>query len=125
MNADPISETAESLLPRRDAMYTPLEEAVEELHKRRRMFAGRTPGRDWLPQNEQPYAIFPRDVPTPNLEMHRFLDVTESTNLRKIVVGFSLSKFVPQNILSKSLGRMGFHEGLNRRYHPLVFYQYH
>jgi hypothetical protein len=123
MNPDPMFETAESLLVRRDAMYTPLEESVEELHKRRRKFDGRTPGRDWLPQNENPYAILPRDLPTPNLEMGRFLEVLNNTYLKKICVGFSRCKFVPQNPLSKGLAKMGFQSGLNCHSQPLVIYK--
>lgn len=119
-----MKSTADDILrQRRDAIYTPLEEAVEELHNRRRKLAGITPGRDWLPQNEHPYAILPRDVPTPNLEMERFIEVVNITYLKKIFVGFSRCKFVPQNPLTKGLAKMGFQSGLNCNSQPLVIYK--
>ncbi len=124
MNPDSISETAESLLLRRDAMYTPLEEAVEELHKRRRMFAGRTPGRNWLPDaltgHADGFALLARFIPTPNFESLRFLRHVESTGLKPAISAANNDKFVPQNPLKRGLARMGFHGGENRHGHPLV-----
>jgi hypothetical protein len=126
MNADPKFETADSLLPRRDAMYTPLEEAVEELHKRRRNYAGRTPGRDWLPDalidHANGFALLARFIPTPNFESMRFLRHVDGTGLKPVISGYTHDKFVPQNPLKRGLARMGFHGGENRHGHPLVEY---
>lgn len=124
MNAVPNFETAESnpdsLNQRRDAIYTPLEEAVEELHNRRRRFEGKTPGRVWLQDHPTGFAILPRDVATPNLEMRHFLKLVDGTNLRPMIAGFTRCKFVTHNPLKLALANMGFQDGFNRHGQPIV-----
>jgi hypothetical protein len=120
-----MNAVADDLLrQRRDVIYTPLEEAVEELHNRRRKFAGRTPGRDWLPEDisevSQGFALLARFIPTPNLEALRFLGRIHGTGLKPAIAGFTHDKFVPQNPLKRGLARMGFHGGVNRHGEPLV-----
>lgn len=112
------------LRQRRDAMYTPLETAVEELKNRRRRFAGRTPGRDWLPasvpERSQGHALLFRHVATPSLEMFRFLDLVDGTDLMPVITEFSEDKYVTQNPLKRALARMGFQQGYNCHGQPLV-----
>lgn len=116
-----MDTVADALLrQRRDAIYTPLDEAVEELHNRRRKFAGRTPGRDWLPDHPTGLAILPRDVATPNLEMLHFLELVDDTNLQPVIAGFSQCKFVTHNPLKLALASMGFQDGCNRHGQPIV-----
>ena len=105
-------------------MYTPLATAVEELHKRRRHFAGRTPGRDWLPddlpRHPNGYAFSSRYVATPNFETRRFLENTNGTGLLPVIAGLSRDKFVTHNPLKRALARMGFQRGYSRHGQALV-----
>ncbi len=134
MNSNGLSPTSScpeeaadpTLRQRRDAMYTPLEAAIEELHNRRRRFAGRTPGRDWLPddlpEHSGGYAFTSRYVATPNFETQRFMGNTNGTGLLPVIAGLSRDKFVTHNPLKRALARMCFHHGFNRHGQTLVEY---
>lgn len=107
-------------------MYTPLDTAVEELHNRRRKFAGWTPGRDWLPAelptHPNGYAFSSRYVATPNFETRRFLANTNGTGLLPVIAGLSQDKFVTHNPRKRALARMGFQRGYSRHGQALVEY---
>jgi len=123
-SSDPQEVADETLRQRRDAMYTPLAIALEELQKRRQLFGKKTPGRDWLPddlpKHPNGYAFLARFIATPNLEAHRFLDLVNGTDLLPAIAEFNHDKFVAQNPLKCALARMGFHNGFNRHGQPLV-----
>lgn len=112
------------LRQRRDAIYTPLETAVEELHNRRRKFAGRTPGRDWLPddlpEHSNGYAFSFRFLATPNFETRRFLEVTNGTGLLPVMTSYTRDKFVTHNPFKRALARMGFQRGYSRHGQALI-----
>lgn len=120
----PEEAADETLRQRRDAMYTPLETAVEELRNRRRRFAGRTPGRGWLPddlpEHANGYAFSSRYVATPNFETRRFLENTNGTGLLPVIAICARDKFVTHNPLIRALAHMGFQCGYNRHGQPIV-----
>ena len=124
MKADSLTNN-DSLRQRRDAMYTPLEAAVEE-QKRRQHFGKKIPGRDWppagVPEHPQGHALLFRHVATPSLEMFRFLDLVEGTGLLPVITEFCQDKYVAQNPLKRALARMGFQRGYSRHGQPLVEY---
>jgi len=121
---DVASSSLDRLRERLDAMYTPLETAVKELRKRRLHFAGRTPGRDWLPAglpNHPPgYAFLSRYIATPNPETRRFLDLVDGTGMLPVIAEFAQDKFVTLNPLKRALARMGIQRGHNRHGQALV-----
>jgi hypothetical protein len=97
---------------------------VAELHDRRRRFAGRTPGHDWLPAGlpEHPpgYAFLFRFIATPCFETLCFLELVNGTGLLPVIGGFHQDKFATRNPIKLGLGRMGFQQGLNRHEQRLV-----
>lgn len=125
MSAKPPPSTEFEILRQRvQNLYTPLEEAIVELHARQRRFAGRTPGRDWLPtgipDHPQGYAFLCRHVATPCFETFRFLELAKQVGLLPVLGNFAEDKFCTKNSLKLALGRMGFHRGHNRHGHRLV-----
>jgi len=125
LNPSSVADNADAkqLHERLAAIYTPLEEALEELHSRRHALAGRTPGRDWLPDDlpdQRGCAFLSRYIATPNHETHRFLELADGAGLLPVIAGFALDKFVTHNPLKRALARMGFHCGYNKHGHSLV-----
>lgn len=112
------------LRARLDALYTPLETAVAELQDRRRRFAGRTPGRDWLPADLPGHpcgcAFLSRFFATPNYETRRFLDLARECGLPPVIEEYHGDKFVAHNPIKRALARLGFHTGHDRHGRPLV-----
>ena len=119
----PASRT-EGLHERLDAIYTPLEVAVEELHNRRLRFGGRTPGHDWLPDDlpEHPKgrAFLARFFATPNYETRHFINLATQWDLLPVIEEYHGDKFVAHNPIKRALARLGFHNGHDRHMRPLV-----
>jgi hypothetical protein len=103
-------------------LYTPLPEAVCELHARRS--SPRRVGESGLERHlvSRPHAVLFRQVATPNFELERFVGLALSAGLSPLVLEFHRDKFVTRNTLKYSLARMGFYGGIGRNGGPRVRY---
>jgi len=97
-------------------MYTPLEEAKEEVwHRwnnvdlRRRVleYVGKLPDG----YGAEPCAVLSRHVATPNFEAHRFHEIARPTGLQMVCDVYLADKFCTKNPDKYWLGKMAFHSG--------------
>lgn len=95
-------------------LYTPIEEAVAELHARRCTLTSQP--RDAFEQKlvSRPHAVLSRPVATPNFESERFALLATAAGLSPLIEEFSCDKFVSVNPIKKALARMGFYAGIGR-----------
>jgi len=100
-------------------VYTPLDEAMTELHRRRmdpryerrvlRLLKGDVPE----PLRNRPRAVIFRQVFTPNYEIRRFVSIVDSVALRPLFFDHHDDKFVANNEWKYHLGNLCFYEGRN------------
>ena len=102
-------------------VYTPLDEALEEL-KRRRAESGLEKYVDshlpvGLPDSlkEKPRAVTFRQVVTPNYEVMRFLNIVDMVGgLDPLFFEYREDKFTDNNLWKYSLGNLGFYSGRSK-----------
>lgn len=95
-------------------LYTPLEEAVSELHARRHALASQPRGAFEQKLLSRPHAVLGRFVATPNFESERFASLATAAGLSPIILEFYCDKFVSVNPIKYALARMGFYAGIGR-----------
>jgi hypothetical protein len=103
-----------------DEIYTPLEEAKEEIQRRwedkelkkkvDEFLGGDIP--DFL--LDSPKAYLARHVASPNFEFFRFLEQAHNTNMDYIVPEYLNDKFHPANSMKYHLGRIFIYNGKNK-----------
>jgi len=103
-----------------DDIYTPLEEAKKEIKERWKnkelekkvdnFLKGDIP--DFL-QNS-PKAYLARHISSPNMEFMRFKDIAKDMNMEYILSECLDDRYISINSLKYHLGKMFFHEGINK-----------
>jgi hypothetical protein len=103
-----------------DDIYTPLEEAKKELEKRwnDKELRGKVEkllGGD-IPKffKDEPRVAYVRDIISPNNEFFYFWDTAKDTNIKPVLIEYSVGKFVAKNINKYHLCRMYFHHGVGK-----------
>jgi hypothetical protein len=108
-------------------IYTPLEEAKEEIWRRWNVqtlkekvtkFLGDIPG----VFQSGPRACYDRNIISPNNELIEFLSLSCTTHLKPLGFEYFADKFVSKNIDKYYLSIMPFHKGVNRKNQRM--YQY-
>jgi hypothetical protein len=106
-------------------IYTPLEEAKEEIWRRWNdkvlreevaQFLGDIPG----VCHSKPRAYLFRNVASPNNECGKFLELARTINLKPIVGEYLDDKFVSMNSDKLSLARMAFFQGWNKNREAII-----
>lgn len=108
-------------------MYTPLEEAKEEVRARWQNPALRRKVEDYIgnipgPFRDDPKAVLDRNIATPNFEYFHFLQLAASASLSPVVTEYIKDKFVTINVDKLGLGKMPFHKGHDKKKHVLFKY---
>ena len=110
MPATPKDQPAASQIE----LYTPLEEAVAELHRRRAdkaLCRAVEDNRRHHPPTFlkcEPMAVLWRNVITPGLEFSRFMALARESGLRPLCLEYTRDKFAPQNPDKHMYGMMRF-----------------
>lgn len=109
------------------AVFTPLPEAIEEIHRRRQDKALVAAVEDFLEHDipphftgEQPILYLCRHIATPNMEAMRFVEITKPHGLPIVIGEDHRGKFVTNNILKKSLGKLPVMKGLARNQDEII-----
>jgi len=107
--------------------FTPLEEAVVEVQRRRgdkelmqkvhEYLQGDIPAHF---NREQPILYMARHIATPNYEAMRFVELGKPFGLPMVISQDKKGKFVSHNDLKRSLGKMPVTKGLSRRQDEIV-----
>ena len=107
-----------------DEIYTPLEEARNEIRQRwanqelrqkvEEFLGGEPPG-----VNSGPRAFFCRPVHTPNREFHRFIDLASDAYIAPALMEYLDDRFCSMNSDKLNLVRMTLLKGLNHRGEPI------
>jgi hypothetical protein len=103
-------------------LYTPLEEAWEELQRRRQdkaleakidsLLGDNIPG----PLVDEPKAVLFRHVLTPNYETRRFVSLLDGFGkLEPLFWEYRDDKYTPNNELKRAIGRLFFYHGTGKR----------
>ncbi len=95
-------------------LYTPIEEAVAELHTRRRAITNPTSGTLEQKLLSHPHAVLFRHVATPNFELERFAALATHAGLTPLIAEFHADKIVSVNPSKYALVRLAFHGGIGR-----------
>src|SRR5690554_6157882 len=100
-------------------IYTPVEQAIAELNKRRddEQLKSLVAEEFTLPaplQNTQRAVLF-RQVATPNHEVIRFLTIAELMGLPPLFWEYHKDKFVPNNEVKYYLGNLAFYNGRGKK----------
>jgi len=109
-----------------EEIYTPLEVAKEEIWRRWNDKELRKKVDDFFGEGilkilkEEPRAVMVRQVASPNMEFHRFLDLAKLSKLKPLVNEYASDKFVSINSYKLSLGKLSFFEKLDKRECPIV-----
>lgn len=108
----------------RDEIYTPLEEAREEIHRRwadrelrRRVedfLGGPPPG-----AGDRPCAFLSRTVPTPNREFHRYVELSARIGLPAVPLEYLEDRYCTLNPDKLGLVRMTFFRGHDHGGRPI------
>jgi hypothetical protein len=104
-----------------DFVYTPLDEAIAELERRREnpdlmKTVTRFLGNSLLPEfSEKPRAVLARHVITPNYEVTRFLSVPDSTGMAPLFFEYHKDKLIYKNPSKYRLARLLFHHGYGKK----------
>ncbi|MFO1434976.1 MAG: hypothetical protein U1F34_00855 [Gammaproteobacteria bacterium] len=103
----------------REAIYTPLEDAVAMLDRRQSM--GLLPDLDSAGFLDVPavlkqprMAVIFRQVGTPNHELMRAMALAQRVGLNLVVWEYHADRFLNRNACKHALGRMRFHHGVGR-----------
>lgn len=95
-------------------VYTPVEEAVEELEKRRQDKSLKEKVRSFLDNNipepleNEPKGVLFRQVATPNYELRRFVSIIDAIGLKPLFWEYYQDKFVAKNEVKYYLGMLAF-----------------
>lgn len=97
-------------------MYTPLDEAKEEIWKRWNDTDLRQRVLEYvsiLPDGygSEPCAVLSRYIATPNFEAYRFQEIAKHTEIELIFDAFPMDKFCSKNPMKYHLGKMKFYSG--------------
>jgi hypothetical protein len=102
--------------------YTPLEEAILEIKKRREDPILMKKVREYLNgdipahfDREQPILYMARHIATPNYEAMRFVELGKPYGLPLVIGQDTKGKFVSHNDLKKALGKLPVTKGISRR----------
>jgi hypothetical protein len=104
-----------------DDIYTPLEEAREEIQRRWNDPVLRKKVNDFLggdvPQIflNEPHSVLVRDIITPNNEFRFFWDMVKEMKMKTIFVEYTSSKFVAKNINKYHLCNLHCYEGIGKK----------
>ncbi len=102
-------------------VYTPLHDAVNELHRRRtnKRLAGKIKKflNGDLPRAFKTSArvVLARHIVTPNHEVIRFLSVADTLGIKPLFFEYYSDKMIFKNPWKYSLGRLSFHAGQGRK----------
>jgi hypothetical protein len=107
--------------------YTPLEEAISEIKKRREDPTLMQKVREYLDgdipshfDREQPILYMARHIATPNYEAMRFVELGKPHGLPLVIGQDRKGKFVSHNELKRSLGKLPVTKGISRRQDEIV-----
>ncbi len=94
-----------------DFVYTPVDEAVQQIKLRRENF--KLPDFSFVPEvfKKAPRVVMFRQLVTPNYEITRFMGLSEVTSLKPLFFEYYHDKFTSNNELKHSLGRLFFYKG--------------
>jgi hypothetical protein len=102
-------------------VYTPVNEAIRELKKRRgnkklenkilRSLKNNLPS----PLKISPRAVLFRQLATPNYETRRFMDITELAGIKPLFWEYYNDKFVSKNEVKYYLGMINFCRGIGKK----------
>lgn len=123
---DPMTAQIDELVADREKfsrfVYTPLDEALEELKKRQtdptlhEFIQKELPVGAPLPMLTNPKAVMFRQVVTPNYEIRRFLDLIDMVEgLSPMFLEYAEDKFTDNNEWKYSLGKVGFYFGQGKK----------
>lgn len=109
-----------------DFVYTPIDEAINELESRRKddvlkqrvseLLEGDVP--DFLFGEANKAVIF-RQISTPNYELRRFVQLVDGHNMTPFFGEYRDDKFTSKNEYKHSWGKMLFYEGHGKRFDSL------
>lgn len=113
-----------------EMVYTSLEDAVEEIQKRwedgklkellaREYFTKGLPP----PLRDSPKLVLFRQLATPNYELQRFIDVSNTGGMGKVVLEYLDDKFTPNNSMKYCLGKLGFYDGVGKKGGKKITYE--
>lgn len=103
-----------------DDIYTPLEEAKEEIQRRWEDKELKKKVDEFLGGDipefllDSPKAYLARHVASPNFEFFRFLELVKEVNLDFVLSEYTDDKYLSINNLKRHLGKMFFHTGINK-----------
>lgn len=102
-------------------VYTPVEEAIAELKKRREdssllqrtaeLLGGNLPD----PLRDRPRGVLFRQVATPNYELRRFVSIVDAMGLDPLFWEYHADKFVSKNEVKYYLGMLAFAKGRGKK----------
>jgi len=105
-----------------DVLYTPLDEAYDELVRRRRDKELERRVHDFLrgnipePLRSEPKAVIFRHVLTPNYELRRFTELVHAFGkLQPLFWEYHTDKYTPNNELKRTIGRLFFFNGRGKK----------
>ncbi len=96
-------------------IYTPLEEALAELDKRRNDESIQVDIKAPLALQGEAKAVMFRQLVTPNYEIRRFLSLLDSIKLKPLFWEYHNDKFTSNNEWKHSLGRLFFYHGRGKQ----------
>lgn len=96
------------------SLYTPLEDAVAELHTRQREHTKPSSCEFERILSSRPCAVLSRWVATPNFELGRFVSLAASVGLTPLVAEFYSDTFTSHNPIKRALARLRFSNGFGR-----------
>ncbi len=111
--------------------YTPIEQAVEELHQRRKSPGLQQKVRENLQLStelevlfERPHLVMFRQVLTPLTETYLLLELAKKYNLTPFVIEYYGDKFVSTgNQFKRGLGKLPIHQFTDKAHHEIFVYK--
>lgn len=96
----------------REFVYTPLDKALEELHRRRLERSTIHDLQIPTPLLDSPKAVLFRHIATPNYEIRRFVSIVDGIDgLDPLILEYTKDKFTNSNEWKYSLGKIPFFKG--------------
>lgn len=103
-----------------DFVYTPIEDAVAELKRRRRndalepMLSPFLPHGAPAPLQDGERLVLARQIATPNYEMLRFMGFEQICGVEPLVLEYHDDRFTSRNAIKCRLGKLKFFDGLDK-----------
>ena len=105
-----------------ETVYTSLEDATVEIKKRwedgklkelleREYFTKGLPP----PLRDSPKLVLVRQLATPNYELQRFIDISNTGGMGKVILEYLDDKFTPNNALKHHFGKLVFYDGVGKK----------